>query len=75
MSRFTGPAGDLTFSLIMWTRVNVPGGDVNTRHQNADVFNFDLSSDTMLAVQAADEGFKASVRARTSNYAPSVQSG
>ena len=29
--------------------------------QNADVFNFNLSSDTMLAVQAADEGFKASV--------------
>ena len=50
--------------------MNVFGGDVNTRHQNADVFNFDLSSDTMLAVQAADEGFKASVRAR--NYALSV---
>jgi hypothetical protein len=27
------------------------------------VFNFNLSSDTMLAVQSADEGFKASVRA------------
>ena len=25
------------------------------------MFNFNLSSDTMLAVQAADEGFKASV--------------